>query len=234
MRVEQSRLCETKDCKLLGFFDAAQVDSALLARQCMEYAFDVYAVSDMDSDEPASKNKREAFEALRTLYNALGRRFKNLVIVDGFVDWFSQGHFMVRDVKCGGVRTVEVTEKITGKIATVPADMIMNVAETLTSKDVKHNYCMARAVLNLKSIGVELPLFSLFPKVRPSLVMIVSDELGATQFCRGCDDDDYADSDDDAGSDDDEGPPAKKKKTADGGEGVATGLGGGAASSAAS
>ena len=134
---------------LLGFFDAAQLDSALLARQCMEYAFDVRAVSDKDSDKPASKNKREAFQALRTLYNALGRRFKNLVIVDGFVDWFSQGHFMVRDVKCGGVRTVEVTEKITGKIATVPADMIMNVAETLTSKDVKHNYCMTRAVLNL-------------------------------------------------------------------------------------
>ena len=208
MRVEQSRLCETKHCKLLGFFDAAQVDSALLARQCMEYAFDVYAVSDKDSDEPASKNKREAFEALRTLYNALGRRFKNLVIVDGFVDWFSQGHFMVRDVKCGGVRTVEVTEKITGKIATVPADMIMNVAETLTSKDVKQNYCMTRAVLNLKSIGVELPLYSLFPNVRRTVALYLSVELGVTQFWRGWDDDVDAGSDDDVTSVDAVDPPA--------------------------
>ena len=95
--------------------------------------------------------------------------------------------------------------------------MIMNVAETLTSKDVKHNYCMARAVLNLKSIGVEFPLFSLFPKVRRTLARNVSDVLGVTQFWRGFDDDDDM-----------------KKKTADGGEGVATGWGGGAASSAAS
>ena len=86
-----------------------QLDSQPLARQILEFAFGLKAgLADGKSDSITTLarggviSKKEVFDALKSLYGALGRRLRNLIIVDGERPLAQPGHIQNR--KASGLR----------------------------------------------------------------------------------------------------------------------------------
>jgi len=154
------------------------VDSVQLAKQCMEFAFDVHCIDDAKSDKCVSLQKKDVFESLRHLYKALGSRFNNIEIVDGFVDWQKHGVYKLEDVRTTEGREVRVTDTLTGKVACLPKDALSNFAHTFTMQDVHQNFSWKEALLVLPD-GDSFTLSQLFPKVNRKLAKKISEELKA-------------------------------------------------------
>ena len=142
--------------------------------------------------------KKDAFDALRSLYRALGSRLRGLAIVDGQVDWSSTGIYKVERLQGSDEsQRTTVHNRFMDRRAEIPGDLVksMSIAELA----VQQNYSQDTAYVSVLN-GQCLVLESLFPRIQMrGLRLRLSDDLGATE-----------------GTDEEHGggalPPAKKRK----------------------
>lgn len=155
-----------------------KVDSVNLARQLFCMGFGVEAFDPSKSDRITTRNKKLAFDRLRSLYIGNGRLLREVELQDGFVDFSTHGHYSIETLNCKSAMEVRVTDKRQRKVAVVPSEMMTNLTTSYASKDIKSNYSYADAYIVLPD-GSSLALGNLFPKVRRVLSKKLSDELDA-------------------------------------------------------
>ena len=176
------------------------------ARQMLEFAFGLKAgLSDGKSDSITTLakggviSKKESFDALKSLYGALGRRLRNLVIVEGNVHWPNQGIYTIERLQASDEnhKTI-VYNRFMDRRAEIPEDLVRGMA--VKDLPVEQNFSMDSALIFVAT-GESLILESLFPRIRQmrALRRRLSDDLGAT----GMPDGEHGDS---------ALPPAKKQK----------------------
>lgn len=164
-------------CEPRTFSPAVRVDSLQLAKQLLTYGWDVEVVDATKSDTCTTRRKRDQFERMLHLYMGLGSRFRNIELVDGFVDWSRFGHYALEDVQAP-LGQVKVHDKVANKHACIPSELVAGIAGIWSSKDIVCNYSYMDAKVQLPDRG-ELVWASLFPKVRKQLSRRISEELPA-------------------------------------------------------
>lgn len=176
-------------CELLAFVEPKQfggckkvkLDSISVAKQLMEFAFDLVVCDEKSSDKPTDLNKKNCFQKLFAVYVSMGRRLRRVEFSNGFVDWSQNGHFSVEDARTSDGRVVRIYDKFSDKSAVVPSDLLakQNPSFSFRNKDIQDNYAYDRAVLSFPD-GQDLPLTSLFPNFKRKLTRNMSNEVGAT------------------------------------------------------
>jgi hypothetical protein len=149
-----------------------------LARQLLCMGWDVEAFDPSKSDRITTRSKKLAFDRLRSLYIGNGRLLKDVELVDGFVDFSSDGHYTIETVTASTGLEVRVTDRRQRKVAVVPNEMLQNATVGYRPKDIKLNFSYGGAYIDLPD-GSSLALSNLFPKVRRVLAKKLSDELKA-------------------------------------------------------
>jgi hypothetical protein len=167
---------------IFGKHKKVKVDSLFVMKQLLEHGFDVEAFDDKSSDKPCTLNKLHCFDNLRAVYISLGRRFRNIDLVNGFVSWSSAGFFSVEDIRTDDGRKVRIGDKITDRVAAIPTDFLSGMSPTFvfTNEHINENWSWDKAALKFPC-GRDLPLSSLFPKFRRQLGRKISEELGAVK-----------------------------------------------------
>ena len=164
-----------------------QLDSQQLARQILEFAFGLKAgLADGKSDSITTLakggviSKKESFDALKSLYGALGRRLRNLVIVEGNVHWPNQGIYTIERLQASDEnhKTI-VYNRFIDRRAEIPEDLVRGMA--VKDLPVEQNFSMDSALIFVAT-GESLILESLFPRIRQmrALRRRLSDDLGVT------------------------------------------------------
>lgn len=127
-----------------------------------------------------SKSKRDTFESLRQLYLANGRRFVNLSLKDGFVDWCAEGFYSICDERTQDGRKIALMDKFNRKTAVIPNEMAAGYTPKFTNGDIRDNFSWTEATLHFGKSEDHIQLFQFFPKVRRALTRKLSEEPGAT------------------------------------------------------
>ena len=164
-----------------------QLDSQQLARQILEFAFGLKAgLADGKSDSITTLarggviSKKEVFDALKSLYGALGRRLRNFVIVEGDVHWPTQGIYRIERLQASDEnhKTI-VYNRFMDRRAEIPDDLVRGMA--VKDLPVEQNFSMDGALIFVAT-GESLILSSLFPRIKQmrALRRRLSDHLGVT------------------------------------------------------
>ena len=172
-----------------GTFSIAkrQLDSLQNARQVLEFGFGIKAgLSEGKTDAITNIEKggiirkKDCFDALRCLYLALGRRLRNLVIVEGNILWADQGIYKVERLQGSdeAPRTT-VHNRFQDRRVEIPEDLVRGM--TMKELAVQQNFSIDCAYVLLPS-GDSLFLESLFPRIQQvrALRRRLSDDLGVT------------------------------------------------------
>ena len=170
------------------------VDSLLLLKQLMCFAFNLKCFDDKTSDKVGHKLKATVFASLHVVYLANGRRLRSVFLIDQFVDWGVEGFFsievVVTDTKKQDKREIRVYDKIhQSKMRVVPDDMMPRLGVTVSNRVIECNFCWEDAFIFIDEAKASKLVFStLFPQLKRSLARKISDELGATEALssQGC------------------------------------------------
>ena len=167
-----------------------EIDSLQNARQILEYAFELKAGlvdGRTDSITTIAKGstiyKKVCFDALRSLYRALGSRLRDLVIVEGNVVWLNQGIYRIERLQAVDESQYRTTvyNRFMDRRADIPSDLVEGMS--LEDLEVFQNFSLDTAYVNVRTGGT-LVLESLFPRIHHharKLRRRLSDELGVTQ-----------------------------------------------------
>lgn len=155
-----------------------KVDSLQLARQLLTYGWDVECIDSPKSDKCSTRKKKDLFERLRQLYMGLGSRLRSIELHDGFVDWSRHGHYSLEDIQTPAGREVRIQDKVAGKFACIPSEIVGGHSGVWSAKDNMCNFSYNDAKIKVPS-GGEFVLASLFPKVRRNRSRRMSEELAA-------------------------------------------------------
>ena len=115
---------------------------------------------------------------MKSLYGALGRRLRNLVIVEGNAHWPNQGIYTIERLQASDEnhKTI-VYNRFMDRRAEIPEDLVRGMA--VKDLPVEQNFSMDSALIFVAT-GESLILESLFPRIRQmrALRRRLSDDLG--------------------------------------------------------
>lgn len=162
-----------------------KVDSHIMLKQILEFCFEIRCMSDATSDKVSLKGKLQVFEALRILHKSLGRRLSQVYMLNGFVDWSSEGFFSVEVVlrSPNSKREIFMVDKLhNAKRVQIPNELMPDKKIEITDKSIGSNCSWPDAFMYIDTAKQSvLVLSTLFPKVQRALTRNLSDELGATR-----------------------------------------------------
>jgi len=110
-----------------------EIDSLQNARQILEYAFELKAgLVDGRTDSITTIAKgstiytKVCFDALRSLYRALGSRLRGLVFVEGNVVWLNQGIYRIERLQAVDESQYRTTvyNRFMDRRADIPSDLV--------------------------------------------------------------------------------------------------------------
>ena len=119
---------------------------------------------------------------MRSLYQALGSRLRDLVIVEGNVVWVNQGIYRIERIQAvdESKHRTTVYNRFMERRADIPEDLVTGMS--MKDLEVHQNFSLDSAYVNVLT-GDTLHLESLFPRIHHArgLRRRLSHDLGVTE-----------------------------------------------------